>query len=304
MKSLSTSTTTTRMNRPYSILPLLVQLIRSYRRAAALAFGLMLLMVVVGLRACPNDQLRVATFNIRNFPENAGQIEGAFETIADLDVPLVAVQEITDPPTFALAAQRLLGNHWHAEFGPYSSSERIVQGVLYDATTFEVDYARLHHETKLGKLDRPTLEVRLVSTGGGSAVRVFVVHLKAGGDSADVRARQVAALTPVIQDATRSRDDIVVLGDFNSTGNIDRVNLRRFAHDTNLHWATLEIACTSYWKPGDECLGSALDHVFTSHPSRDAVARGPCEDVGCDPGESCPVFYDQISDHCPVTTTF
>jgi endonuclease/exonuclease/phosphatase family metal-dependent hydrolase len=96
----------------------------------------------------------------------------------------------------------------------------------------------------------------------------------------------------------------MVLGDFNSTGEIDRKNLTRFAIDTGLHWATRELGCTAYWQPKNECLGSALDHVFTSRPAHEAAARGPCESVGCEPGDSCPVFYDEVSDHCPVTVAF
>lgn len=290
--------------RPRSIPGLLARLLWLYRRTAVLVLGLGLLALAVGLRACPDPELRVATFNIRNFPENPAQIEGAFATIAALDVPLVAVQEITDTRAFAAAARRQLGKHWRAEFGPHARRERIVQGVLYDAATFELDYARLHRQTKRFEGGRATLEVRLFSRVGGPALRVFVVHLKSGAKYASTRARQIAALTPLLRRAARGRDEVVILGDFNSTGERDRRALARFAHDTGLSWATDALACTSYWKPGGKCQGSALDHVFTSRPAREAAARGPCESVGCEPGDSCPVFYDEVSDHCPVSAAF
>ena len=34
------------------------------------------------------------------------------------------------------------------------------------------------------------------------------------------------------------------------------------------------------------------------------AARGPCESVGCHPGDRCPVFHREVSDHCPVTATW
>lgn len=294
----------TDVDRPRSILGLLARLVWLRRGVAIPVAALALLLFVGSQRACPEPGVRVATFNIRNFPENPAQIVGAFKTIEGLDVPVIAVQEITDPAAFASAAKRHLGKKWRAEFGPHAHSQRVIlPGVLYDGHRYELDYARRHLDTQINGSDRPTLEVRLFSRDGGPTLRVFVVHLKAGGDGAQIRRRQLLALTPLIARAARGQDQLMVLGDFNSTGDEDLANLARFATDTGLNWATKALTCTAYWKPQGKCSGSALDHVFTSRPAHEATARGPCESVGCDPGDSCPVFYDEVSDHCPVTVS-
>lgn len=270
--------------------------------------------LVLGLaaaRACPGPDVpvHVATFNIREFPASDVQVEGAFRIIRELDVPIVAVQEITDPAKFVEAAERRLGTHWRAEFGPWQQERRmLLPGVLYDSRRYQLDGALLHGKTRGGN-GRPMLEVRLFSREDGEKLRVFVVHLKAGGgdENHDMRREQLEAITPIIRRAVASRDEVVILGDFNSTGLPDRELLEIFARRTALYWATEDLTCTSYWKPDKGkrgCIGSALDHVFTSEPPHDVAARGPCESVGCQPGEQCPIFYDEVSDHCPVTATF
>jgi hypothetical protein len=45
----------------------------------------------------------------------------------------------------------------------------------------------------------------------------------------------------------------------------------------------------------------ALDHVFTREAPDAIDARGPCEEIGCAPGDRCPAFHREVSDHCPIT---
>jgi hypothetical protein len=54
-----------------------------------------------------------------------------------------------------------------------------------------------------------------------------------------------------------------------------------------------------FWQRPDECRGSALDHVLTNGLPIRASAEGPCAD-GCEPGDRCPAFHRDVSDHCPV----
>lgn len=296
--------------RPRSILGLLGRLLWLRRRVVAPVIALALVFGLAATRACPGPsaQVRVATFNIRSFPERTEQVEAAFAVIADLDVPIVAVQEIMDPQVFTAAAARTLGPSWRAEFGPWRAEggRPLLPGVLYDNHRYQLDYARSHRRTRIDGSGRPMLEVRLLARDDGPTLRVFVVHLQAGGSEqqAERRRAQLQAVTPILRHAAAGTDEVVMLGDFNSTGDADRELLRAFAHATELHWASEELACTSYWKPDGKCQGSALDHVFTSRPASETTARGPCESVGCAPGDRCPIFYDEVSDHCPVTATF
>jgi endonuclease/exonuclease/phosphatase family metal-dependent hydrolase len=274
------------------------------------AVALALVCGFAATRACPGPSasVHIATFNIRNFPENPDQVAGAFAMIADLDVPIVAVQEITDPRAFRDAAARTLGPNWQTEFGPRrdDGAPLLLPGVLYDQTRYQLDYTRLHRYARGDAGGRSMLEVRLFPRGEGPTLRVFVVHLKAGGNDRDheLRRAQLRAITPILRHATAGNDEVVILGDFNTTREADREALRSFALETKLHWASEQLGCTSYWMPERKCTGSALDHVFTSRPASETTARGPCESVGCQPGDRCPIFYHQVSDHCPVTATF
>ncbi len=258
----------------------------------------LLVLLVLGLlaRACAGD-VRVATFNIESFPRDDRQVRGAFAAIGDLDAPVIAVQEITDPPVFERAAREHLGDEWRFVHDGGEQLHHV--GVLYDGSRFELAYARTHDETRLEEHGKPTLEVRL--RGSGRALRLFVVHLKAGGDFAHVRREQLRRLAPIVERAVESWDEVIVLGDFNSTGEEDRQTLARFAAATRLMWASEGLPCTSYWNRSDGCRGSALDHVLTRAEPRHIAARGPCEEIGCSPGDRCPAFHREVSDHCPVS---
>ena len=110
---------------------------------------------------------------------------------------------------------------------------------------------------------------------------------------------EMACVPGILRRVRDSGDRIVLLGDFNATGDADRAAIRALAEATELEWASEGVECTSYWEP-DGCRGSALDHVRSSDDA-EVVAVGPCEDVGCAPGTRCPTFFHEVSDHCPVT---
>lgn len=258
-------------------------------------------LLALGLTYCGQAApVRVATFNIENFPRDAQQIDGAFEAIDALDAPVIAVQEITEPATFARAARDRLGDEWRFVADSGGGLQHV--GVLFDAKRYTLSYARTHDETRTYEGGKPTLEVRLRPRGSGRALRVLVVHLKAGGAYAHVRREQLRQLRPIVEAAVASWDEVVVLGDFNATGDEDRETIARFARATGLTWASEGLRCTSYWNRSDGCRGTALDHVLTRREPEDIRARGPCESIGCDPGDRCPAFHREVSDHCPVTT--
>jgi endonuclease/exonuclease/phosphatase family metal-dependent hydrolase len=261
-------------------------------------------MFVSSAREAP---IRIATFNIRNFPEHEWHSHGTFAAIADLGVPVVAVQEVRDVARFEIDAMRYLGPQWRSEFDAnVGSSQRL--GLVYDGDVYEFVDKTSHAEVGVKGEQRPALEVRLRARDGDRYLRVFVVHLKAGGKQTDIdlRRQQLKVLAAIVGRAMKeSNDEIVVLGDFNAASKkADRAQLSRFARTTKLSWASDKLKCTAYWLPNGRCDSSALDHVFTRRPSKSIAARGPCEKFGCSPGESCPSFHEWVSDHCPVVAEF
>lgn len=255
--------------------------------------------------------LRFATFNIENFPKDSAQVTGAFDEIAALDASFVAVQEISDPALFRATARRRLGAAWDfisIDTSPADTDAEAFAthhvGVLYDRDLYRVAGVTSHDDTRAGR-HKPTLEVVLRPRADAPDVRVFVVHLKSGGDHRDVRARQLAGLGQLLRRtrADHPRDRVVVLGDFNATDDGDRADIAAVAAGAGLTWATEPLACTAFWDRDDGCETSRLDHVLTWAPPADVHATGGCATHGCARRDSCPLYADAVSDHCPVVVT-
>jgi len=268
-------------------------LVKRFLALAALAFGLRL--------ACQTSEppVRIATFNIEDFPKDDRQIAGAFAEIAALDAQIVGVQEIMDPRRFEHAMRERLGADWQVAFEPFEELGYRHTGVLFDRRRFTLVSASFHDGTKLGGSHKGVLEVRL-RPDAGDVIRVLVVHLKAGSDGRDVRARQHEQLALIVGAANRSGDRVVVLGDFNATHDVeDRSDLAKLAASSGLRWSTESLACSAFWRRADGCPRSRLDHVVAWDAGTVSVA-GACATDGCDWENSCPLYSTQISDHCPV----
>jgi endonuclease/exonuclease/phosphatase family metal-dependent hydrolase len=244
--------------------------------------------------------VRIATFNIEDFPRDGRQIDGAFDELAALGAEIVAVQEIVDPGLFQAEAVNRLGGAWQfvaISTAPYGGHPTHHLGVLFDRRTWTLVDAMPHDETRLGATHKPTLEVRLRPAGGGDVLRLLVVHLKAGGENADIRARQHAALAKIIG---YRRERTIVLGDFNATADPDRASIAALARNTSLVWASEPLACSAFWSRDDGCYRSRLDHVLMWQAPASVRAAGGCATHGCEWEASCPNYAHEVSDHCPV----
>ena len=161
--------------------------------------------LIVRAQWCGGDDsepVRVATFNIENYPKSERQIRGAFELIRELDVAAVGVQEITDPEAFSRHAREHLGPAWrfvHCDPCPVQGV-----GVLYNDAGLDLLSTRDYDETQTYRTAKPAFEARLRPDGGGEIVRIVVVHLKSQSDHVDTRRRQLLALQPVMRNARQS----------------------------------------------------------------------------------------------------
>lgn len=292
-------------DRPRSILGLAVRLAWLRRRIVLL--GALLLGLTVGIAAGPwrsPARVAVATFNIEMLPKHPGQAAAAMQVIRELDVPVVAIQEIMDRDMFAIAVPYYIGSDWRTVVS--EGDESFSLGVAFDGDEYTLESSHTHHELRLDSNQRPALEVRL-RPDRGPTLRMFVIHLKALGEPADIemRRRQLQRLTPIVAASMASDDDVVVLGDFNATSEEDRRRLAEFAAATGLIWASEPLECTAFWQPeGKGCQTSRLDHVFTRRSPTSITAHGPCETDGCSSRDRCPAFHTWVSDHCPVVAEF
>ena len=269
---------------------------------SALALTLALGALASPWKSCRGrDPLRVATFNIENYPKAQSQRDGAFEIIRSMSVSAVAVQEITDPGDFARTAAQRLGDSWRFAYPAVGPAQRV--GVLYDSAALTLTGTTVHRECETFRGARPAFEARFVDRDG-EAVGLMVLHLRAGSTGQAQRAEQLRALAPAITEGMRSISRFVVLGDFNATGARDRDAIASLARETRARWSSERLVCTSYWARPDACVTSALDQVLANREARSIEALGPCESLGCGSRALCPRFHREVSDHCPVRVAF
>jgi endonuclease/exonuclease/phosphatase family metal-dependent hydrolase len=248
--------------------------------------------------------LTVGTFNIQNYPKSERQPANALELVDSLGLDALGVQEITRPHHFEKAVHLHLGPQWTVLFADQDVRHRV--GLIFDDEVFELIETRTHRQTAVTRGSRATFEVRLRTTNplAKRTMRIFVVHLKAGGDGTEIRRDQLRRLRPIVKDAVASGDEVVLLGDFNTTGASDRREVQALADAAELHWTSEDLLCTSYWNRPYDCPTTPLDHILATSQAQSVDAAGACETVGCDAEGTCPVYVKRVSDHCPVSAVF
>ncbi len=267
---------------------------RHFLRVLVVVFVALLVVEVCAKRRAST----VATFNIEEFPKSEVQVDGAFETIAELEADVIALQEITDPARLRREAHRRLGGRWRAAF-PEEPPE-MSPGVLVNTEHFQLVETTTHEQTVVYEGARPVFEAEMRRRGGAN-LEVFVVHFKAGSAGLPIRREQYDALQTILRKHRTDDRTTVLLGDFNSTELRDREMLADTAAHSPMRWISRRTECSGYWVSDESCRSFALDHVLAEGVAVRARSRGPCESVGCEPGDRCPIFHRRVSDHCPVT---
>jgi endonuclease/exonuclease/phosphatase family metal-dependent hydrolase len=276
-----------------------------------------LLLPSLALVAACSSPIRVATFNIRLFPEPTTDPTLVAARLVELDASVIAVQEIRD----ARALGRVLedasvhgGRDYQLAIGPCGGDgEHITTGVVYDASTWSV----LEH---LGYPDldpNGTCGLRQAATGvvledrRGQRLGVLSVHLRPFPEEFDTRREQWGRVLERVRELEQRHDaPVLALGDYNSTGfRGEPPEERAFVEGTvaaaGYQLPTADLACTEYWRPRDDpgpYRPSVLDHVVATRGEWRAQVGGMCERLACDPTtpEAMDPDYFSVSDHCPV----
>jgi endonuclease/exonuclease/phosphatase family metal-dependent hydrolase len=281
--------------------------------------------------------LRIASWNVRNFPlderpqaddlgysrrTNICDFETAF---GGLDADLYGLQEVNDIRRFRPILRRACGERsMDVRYSSNGGRHGQHLAIAWDNSVLELVGDPIEiHELVLEPGMRPAFacNFRSLRTGGVDFTLV-VVHLESGPKNFAERRRQNRELATWIETWVEETGDpdVIVLGDFNSTGSPKGgLEGELQSVDAILGRAGLErlhnpLGCTSYWEGGGERDGvqqpSLLDHVFVGGFGLDAVtksietwlhcARWQCEDLISRPGEEDGTFWD-VSDHCPLT---
>ncbi len=283
------------------------------------------------------ENLRIVSWNVRNFPlderpqdRNLGysrrtNICDLQEAIAGLDAHLLGLQEVNDtrrfPPILRRAyPDRTMGIRFSAGGGRHGQHlaiawdvdalELLDEPVDVDVTVFEPGM-------------RPAFAAHFRSRRqSGIDFTVIVVHHESGPKNFGDRRKQNRALAEWIDTwvAEINDPDVVLLGDFNTTGSPrggikgELQSMDAILGGAGLRRLPNAIGCSSYWEGGGRRDGvqkaSLLDHVFlrgfnTGEPVVPVqpwlhCARMQCADLISSPGKEDGTFWD-VSDHCPLT---
>ncbi len=277
--------------------------------------------------------LRVATWNLRNFPlderpqhpdlgysrqTNICDLETA---LIGLDAHVMGFSEITDARRFPPILRRSGGGHRYKLAQSRHGGRRSQRlAIAWDADVLELMGPPVEiREVAVTEGLRPGFAVTLRRLSDGHEFTVVQLHLKSRREGFPTRQDQHRALLTWLDRPTAaSMENLILMGDFNCVGS-DRSGARQERRLLDRLYAEAGFArlpnltgCSEYWEGGGEADGvqvsSLLDLVYL-RGFQGAVpearswlhcARAGCNELVSRPGEEDGTFWD-VSDHCPVT---
>lgn len=283
--------------------------------------------------------LRIATFNIRNYPffpvdpeaeprpeplayQPVTDDEALLTVLVKLDFDVMAVQEIIDVELFRALLERLnleTGRAYQAVFAQNEAGNPQHVGIVVDSLLVRMEAVEEHEAIDVRGTLRPGLSARIQSLrDGGVDFGLMSLHLASGSSAsrAVLRAEQAAVAAEIVaqQRATAEDGDFLVLGDLNTAREGEEFGLLDAAFDagTALLRQPNESGCSSYWikKRTNPLLRvSWLDHVYASSLDELDVqvpilsgahcAERLCQQFESTDPQSGSTFWN-VSDHCPV----
>ncbi|MCY0991558.1 endonuclease/exonuclease/phosphatase family protein [Nannocystis sp. ILAH1] len=278
-----------------------------------------LLVAIALLLWCRREApLVLGTFNIQTFPGEETDPEAVAAAIAELDADAFAVQEIRDPGKFYATLDRasaLAGRRYAAVLTDscrHNSKGRLSVGVVYDTARLEL---KTHRSLSKGEVcptgQAPALLASL-QTSAGRTLTLVSVHFDSGGAERrfERRKQQWQWLTSILPALREEFGDVVVAGDFNTTGYlVENHSERRFIDEMverhALQLPTGALGCSEYWQPKKAVArweASLLDHFLGSKELSFGTPEvlGMCAALGCEVQTSEPPKLRSVSDHCPV----
>jgi endonuclease/exonuclease/phosphatase family metal-dependent hydrolase len=279
----------------------------------------LLVLASVSLRAGCRPSIRVATFNIRMFPEPKTDLDRVAETFAELDADIVGVQEITSLPHLERVLQRASAGtdrRYRALLSRCRDAKYdLTTGLVYDAARLRLverrDYPELRSDRpeSCGRWQPGLLGV--FADEDDRRIAVLSLHLPPFPRNWELRREHWQRLVALHRSITAELGiPVVAVGDYNSTGfsgspEDEPAFVDGIVKAAGLRLLSRDIACTEYYRPNDrgDYLPSILDHIVVGDGDwSEARAIGLCRRLECrptDPADMDPDF-ERVSDHCPV----
>ena len=266
--------------------------------------------------AAPGGELAIATWNIEEFPLDVTTPERVAEIILDLDLDLIAAQEIASEAAFELMVEGLEGydavlSHHEYEDGTYQKTGFIYRDSVLSITHISLPFRHEQPEcfeegTSFEPFPRPPLHVSFRALEADYEFTAINVHHKAFFPPCpnDCRERRACAnrhLEDYVRDQVeRFSPNVIVLGDFNEHLDND-ADLDPFAHWDSDRYHVL----TSALGPDDYSYvdrQSLIDHAIVTEAMTSTFGDDAVEVIYLD--REMDDYTRYVSDHLPVMMRF
>jgi len=291
------------------------------------------------LTAQTYDVIEIGSFNIRFFPcnQDAGMMEKydiqlryppqgsatdttlLFNMTKNLDIEILGVQEIVDPPLFRDMAKRHLGDNFEFIYAPSKGWQKV--GLLYNTDKVNlIGSPTIFNEVTLGKTDRlrPAFHGYFKTVPDGFDFHVIVVHLKAAPSGYNQRKQQWQHLESILTALPKNEQndaDIILVGDFNNVSSERYNEFLPLMNRQKYFWVGSEQKnlITNYWRPDwskPEIQSSMIDQIVISDDAKIEYVENSTMVGGlCSKGEDIitghfPDYYLNVSNHCPIYASF
>ncbi len=236
--------------------------------------------------------LDVMTWNIEQFPKHSETIERVATLISNMDLDVIAFQEIDSRPSFATLRGKLTG---------WSSVIDAANSVGYFYKDSEVERLEFFELFKGDSYSFPRPAAAL-SIKHKSGLEVFLInlHLKCcGGDENIARRASAAQRLKSYIETTLKDKNVIVLGDWNDViaGNALTGAFDNFLKDTQKYlFADLEIAQNFALGWSYPSYPSHIDHIMITS----SLSKSFLEVMTVSPDKCESTYFSRISDHRPV----
>lgn len=291
-------------------------------------FAWLILIVCFGA----NASLKVSAFNIRNFDKN-GEGTNKYELeniIQGLNSDLISIEEIYNNNSFESFVNKKLPEY-KLVLSRCGGGGQQNLGFIYKPQRF--DLLKVDEDSRIadpgglvpsygcGSL-RPAMIGFFHDKVTGKNLVAITVHLKAGSGSRNYakREKQYKLLVKIIRNLRLAgHKDILVMGDFNTTGfdskDVDYRNFSNLLSQTGTDTISKDLACTSYWsgenQHDDIEEPSTLDHIVYSQNLLGLKLAKVSTGTHCKKAKCQEVYdsvlgssYESVSDHCPISAEF
>ncbi|MEP0986515.1 endonuclease/exonuclease/phosphatase family protein [Ekhidna sp.] len=250
--------------------------------------------------AFEEDELNVATWNIKFFPQRTTTVEKVSEIIESLQADIIAVQEIAEPEEFVDLGEEI--DNWNAVYADVRYGQEL--GFLYKESAFD-SFGELTQLFDDDSYAFPRQAVMVEATHvSGLEVVLINIHLKCcGEDDSEEQQRRALASAKLQTYINDNLDDkaVILLGDFNDDITDGLVSpFQNFIDAADFTFADQAVANGDIANWSYPSWPSHLDHILISDELFDMV-RGTQTLLL----ESCISNYSTtVSDHRPVLASF